>query len=900
MIGKTLGHYRIVEKVGAGGMGEVYRATDSHLGRDVAIKLLPESFARDAERLARFEREAHVLASLNHPNIAAIYGLEEADGVRFLVLELVPGATLAEKLLSGPLSAEEALGLARQVAEALEAAHERGIIHRDLKPANIKITPEGKVKMLDFGLAKVFEPDSAAADLSKSPTATYRTAGEGFILGTAAYMSPEQARGRPVDKRTDIWSFGCLLYEALTGQQAFSGETVSDTIAKILERDPDWRALPASTPANIQVLLRRCLQKDLNRRFRDISYARMEIDEAMSAPAVATLPTGTAITRPRLAGWRQAIPWGLAVLLAVGTGLLIWQLLRARRSVPPAVKRFVISLAPSEPLAGEFSPAASPSVALSPDGTRLVYVGRRGTTPLLYLRALDKLEPTPLPGTEGVEGPHGPFFSPDGQWVGFAADLKLKKVPLAGGPPVVLCYSGLHYGATWSTDDTIFFAPQAYSGLWRVSASGGTPQMVTSPDSKRGERSHRLPETLPGGKAILFTVHTGGTFDEARIAVLTLKTGQWKPLIEGGSNPRYVPTGHIVYARSGALLAVPFDLDRLEVSGPPVPVLEGVITSATGGHAQFSISAEGSLVYIPGSPALTERTLVWVDRKGAERRLTETRRPYEDLSLSPDGTRLALTIEGPAWNVWVYDITRGTLTRLTFEENNRDPIWTPDGKRVTFGSFRGGQHGVFWKPADGSAPEEQLMSYGRDESIWATSWSPDSKALAFCQRDPSTGRDLWLFPLEGDRKSQPFLRAPLDQCVPMFSPDGRWLAYESNETGRSEIYVQPFPGPGGKWQISTEGGVRPVWARNGQELFYRNDDKLMVASITTEPSFSAGKPRLVFEGRYWHAGLDYDIAPDGQHFVMIKESTEQMAPTQINVVLNWFEELKRRVPAGKK
>ncbi len=897
MIGTTLNHYRIEEKIGTGGMGKVYRATDSKLGREVAIKVLPDEFAKDPERLARFDQEARHLALLNHPNIAAIYGLEESDGVRFLVLELVPGDTLAERIATGPLPVDEALTLCRQIAEALEAAHERGIIHRDLKPANVKVTPDGKVKVLDFGLAKAFDPQEvspggAPVDLSQLPTVTSPATQAGIILGTAAYMSPEQARGKPVDKRTDIWSFGCVMYECLTGKRTFRGETASDTIAKILEREPDWSALPAMTPAILHRLLRRCLRKEANDRVRDIGDARIEISEALTEPSKAQRER---IAVPSNASWKRPVTWSvlglLVVLSALASGFAVWSLLRTPLS-PPLLNRMVIPLPSAAPLEGK---TFHPAVALSPDGTALVYVARRGDSTQLYLRPMDQFEATPIPGTKGGSGP---FFSPDGRWVGFFADSMLKKVLLSGGNPLRICEvpSEMVRGASWGNDDTIVFSPSGFMGLLRVSANGGIPKAVT----ETGMDSYLWPEILPGGQDILFTSIARGRFADARIGVLSLETGETKFLDVRGSNAHYALSGHVVFARAGALLAVPFDLERRESIGEPLIVVEDVMDNPSTGAGHFSISGAGDLAYVGGGVDAVESTLVWVDRRGKEKPLPLAQGVYDDPRLSPDGKRLAVTVNGN--DVWVYDVNRGTPIRLTFDEAmDHEPVWTPDGKRITFSSNRNGTPNLFWRLADGSGEAEQLTKseYGQ----WSGAWSPDGKVLIYTTASGSMGNmDIWLFHLDdgkGERKTEPFIDTPYAEWAVKFSPNGRWVAYVSNESGQQQVYVRPYPERNPKIPISTGGGSEPVWARDGRELFYRSGDKMMVVSITMEPSFTASKPEILFEGQYKLSAPGYpwyDVSPDGQRFVMIKASGVRSAPTYVNVILNWFEELKRLVP----
>jgi eukaryotic-like serine/threonine-protein kinase len=887
-LGANLGPYEILGPLGAGGMGEVYQAHDTKLGRDVAIKVLPEAFAHDPERLSRFQREAKMLASLNHPNIAAIYGLEDGAGRKYLVMELVPGETLRERVArEGALPVEEALGVARQIAEALEAAHEKSIIHRDLKPANVKVTPEGRVKVLDFGLAKAFAGDPGL-DLSNAPTLTAMGTEEGRILGTPAYMSPEQARGKAVDKRTDIWAFGCLLYELLTARQAFRGETLSDAIAAVLDREPDWRALPPATPAKVRDLLRRCMQKDSQHRLRDMGDARIEIAEALSAPANAAPVAATNSIRAR---WRGALLWGVAfLLLATVTSILIWN----RKSSSPInsvpVSRIAITLPPSQPLAGLEIGSA---LALSPDGTRLVYAARQGGGQQLYLRPLGGLEAQPIPGTEGAAEP---FFSPDGQWLGFFADGKLKKISVTGGEALSLADAVDPRGASWGSQGMIVFVPRRASTLQKMSDAGGPPEPLTR--FVKEEDSHRWPEFLPSGEAVLFAaLYGGGNWNDAQISAQRVGTGERQDLVQGGTHPRYAPSGHLVYAQRGTLMAVPFDARRLAVTGAAVPVQEGVLQSTFTGAAQYSFSGTGSLVYAPGSVQATQRRLVWVNRSGVEQPVAAPARAYRGPRLSPDGREVAVAVEGQETEVWLFNLSRDTLTRLTFQgSTNYNPIWTPDGKRIAFISI--GQ-GLSWQTADGSGGPELLSDAGIPNS-----WSPNGQLLAFDAARSSTGRDIWVLRL-GDRKEGQFLGTPFNEGAAQFSPDGRWLAYVSNESGHYEIYVQPYPGPGGKLQISTEGGTEPVWNPNGRELFYRSGNKMMAVEITTQPSFSAGKPKVLFAGQYQPSpnpvpNANYDVSSDGQRFLMLKPGGQDQAATQINVVLNWFEELKRRAPTGTK
>jgi hypothetical protein len=889
--GTRLGSYEVVAQIGAGGMGEVYRAHDTKLARDVAIKVLPANFVNDPERLSRFQREARMLAALNHPNIATIYGLEQSGELACLVMELVPGETLAERVKSGPLPVEVALKIAIQIAEALEAAHEKQIIHRDLKPANVKVTPEGKVKVLDFGLAKAFDGDSATEDMSNSPTLSRAATMQGVILGTAAYMSPEQAHGKAVDKRTDIWAFGCVLYELLTGKQSFHGESTAEILAAVLKEEPDWQAIPASTPVKIRELLGRCFQKNLRQRLHDAADARIEIEEALAAPA--TAESAPPLKGIRLLGRRELIV-GLGALLIVAAivGLATWNLKPTPPSPPQAVTRTVINLPPGRVLAGFES---GPAVAISPDGTRLVYAATQGGIQRLYLRAMDSLmEAQPIPDTEGASSP---FFSPDSQWLGFLTAGGLKKISAGGGPAATITVAA-NAGATWGSHGVIAFPPGNGLPLQQVPDAGGAPQPLTR--LEKGDGSHRWPELLPGGRAVLFAAATSSAnWTNVQIAVQTVGAGERRILIQGGTQPRYTPSGHLVYAQGGSLMAATFDPERLQITGLSVPVVNGVVQSISSGAAQYSISTTGSLVYVPGGVQGAERKLVWVDRNGAEQPFTAPIRAYESPRFSPDGQRIAVVTDG---QIWLYDLSRETLTRFTFDGNtNSRPVWTPDGKRIAFYSTKDGPLNLYWQLADGSGGLEKLAT--SDFINVPDSFSPDGQLLAFHEANPKSGEDIIVLRLT-DRKVQPFLRTPFNEADPRFSPDGRWIAYMSDESGRSEIYVQPYPGPGGKWQISTDGGTEPVWNRNGRELFYRNGNRMMAVEITTQPNFALGNPRVLFEGPYVLATVpisNYDVSPDGRRFLMVKPTEQaQAAPTQINVVLNWFEELKRRVPAGTK
>jgi Tol biopolymer transport system component len=912
MIGKTLGHYRIVEKLGAGGMGVVYRAEDKTLDRQVAIKVLPDAFTGDPERLARFEREAKLLASLNHPNIAAIYGLEEAEGKRFLVLELVEGQTLAERLHKGPLPLDDTLETCRQIVEGMEAAHEKGVVHRDLKPANIKITPEGKVKILDFGLAKAYQKEGSVPDLSKSPTLTDEITRPGVILGTAAYMSPEQAKGKTVDKRADIWAFGCVLFECLAGEGAFQGETITEIVAAILKSEPDWSQLPKDTPVLVRSLLRRCLQKDPSLRLRDVGDARIEIEESLGQPT--EVVSGS---RRFFLGWLAA---GAAVILLAG--LLID--ITVRKATQPApsfpVVRAVIKLEPGQWLdgmRGRFEHPSRSAVAMSKDGRFIVYSAVKENPgpqdkPHLYLRRTDQWEAKPIAGTEGGMNP---FLSPDDRWVGFwAGELwagKLMKVAIDGGVPVPLCDAQLLFGASWASDNSIIFTHATDSGLFKVSAEGGECESLTTPDKTKDEFSHRLPHCLPDGKGVLFTVMREPFDLQPRIAWLDLKTRKWRVLMGDAADARYVPTGHLVFLRQGTLMVVPFDLARHEVTGQPVPAIANVMQTlnATGAPynsaaGQFSISDSGWLVYTEGGILPDQQnSLVWVDHKGGAEPIASIKAPFFVPRLSPDGQRIAYITIGRESGVWVYDLNRGTASRLTGEGKANFVTWTPDGKRVAFAWCKSGLPNLYWQPADGSSAMERLAT--SDHYQAPGSWSPDGATLAFVEEHPDTFYDTLLLDLRS-RHVTPFLNSRANERWPEFSPDGRWMAYESNESGHGEVYVRPYPGPGGNWLISQDRGIEPLWARDGKQLFYRQWDheQVWVVDVRTDGGFSASKPRLLFKAPGLDSGSPirgWDLSLDGQRFLMVKLEEAKPTPvTEMVLVQNWFEELKRLAPAGKR
>ena len=899
MIGKKISHYSVTAKLGEGGMGEVYRATDAKLGRDVALKLLPEVFASDSERMARFKREAQVLASLNHSNIASIYGLEETDGVHCLVLELVAGPTLADRIAQGAVPLEEVLPIASQIAEALEYAHEHGVIHRDLKPANIKLTPEGEVKILDFGLAKALQGDPAEEDLAKSPTLTAMATQAGIILGTAAYMSPEQAKGKPVDRRADIWAFGCVLYEMLAGQQAFRGETISDSLASVLKDEPAWEALPSNTPSMLRTLLRRCLNKDPRRRLRDIGEARLALEVPLKgtpqAEAEATAAPLAAPMRPSL----RALAWALAGMLLLISFALSWGWWQATRPAPGPVVRFIQPFPPEQMLTSD----EQPPLAISPDGSRIAYVASGTGTPQLYLRSLDRLEPTLVPGTEGALNP---FFSPDGQWIGFFAEGKLKKVQASGGAAFTLAEaSGQPRGASWGPGDNIVFAPTTAEGLKGVSGGGGPVREVSQLDASKQERTHRWPQVLPDGKHALFiagTLDSPEYYDDSDVDVVSLETGERQTVLHGASMARYAPSGHLIYARGGSLWAVPFNLRQLRTTGSPVPVVEGVTTYVSSGGVYFAVAENGTLIYVPGGSSSGQNQLAWADRFGKLQVLPLPAGNFTEPRLSPDGRQVALVVGGgKTTDIWIYDIARNTFGRLSFEGSNRGPAWSPDGKSVTYWSVRGAtEAGLYQKPADGSGEARLLLP--SSNLILANSWSPDGKYLAIDRLTPTTQSDITVVSTGNDPKEIPFVTTRFDEYEAAFSPDGHWIAYISSESGRYEVYVKPFPGPGGKWQVSTDGGTNPLWSQDGREIFYVSGDRMLAVKVESRSGFKAGTPEVLFSGFFNPNVGDqaYGVAPDGQRFLVIQPLRAASANPQINVVLNWFEEVRRHVPSDRK
>jgi eukaryotic-like serine/threonine-protein kinase len=879
--GARLGSYEILGRVGAGGMGDVYRAQDSKLKRVVAVKVLPDALAAEPDRISRFEREAQLLASLNHPNIAVIHDFQHDDGRQLLVMELVEGETLADRLHRGPLAVEETLQVARQIADALEAAHQKGIIHRDLKPANIKVSADGRVKVLDFGLAKIFETTAASVDSTNSPTLMGGTR-HGVILGTAAYMSPEQARGRSVDPRTDIWALGCVIYEMLTGTQAFAGENLSDTVAAVLRSEPDWAKLPATTPWRIRVLLKRCLQKDSRQRLHDVADVRIEIDddEVDASPAAS----------PRQTVNRRVTPIVLALLsgAALASGWW-WGSARLSRITPAPVH---LNLMVNQPESfGHLN--ANRELAISPDGQKIVFIANQNGKRQLFLRRLGSSEGKLIEGTDGATAA---LFSPDSEWIAFDKGSELQKTAITGGSPVTICkLSGTgFFGGDWGSDNTIVFVPDYNGGLWTVSADGGTPRPLLKTDVEKDRVSYSDPDILPAGKGVLFTLASGHavTADDQDVAVLDSGGKDPRILIRGGSHPRYLPTGHVVYVHAGSLLAVPFDLSNLAVTGTPVSVVDD-LGKTWSGDTDYSIANNGTLVYEANVGVKTGGLFVLVDRKGNVQPLWGRRGNYAEFSVSPDGKFLASRVFAVNDDIWTYDIASGAPLRFTFEPLDEIfPRWTADGTRIAFGTRTGR---IFWKSADGSGPREELShgAYPR----YPASFSRDGKRMAFVEIHPSQRRDIWMMSLDGDRRSEPLIATDADERDARFSPDGQWLAYVSDETGRDEVFIRPIGTRGGRKQLSSEGGTGPAWSPNGHELFFAKGDQLVAVTLDAQGN-PVGPNRVLFSApRFEDLQVEpenvlFDVMPDGEHFVFVLEQSS--SSMHYNIVLNWTEELKAK------
>jgi len=878
-------------------MGEVYRARDSKLKREVALKVLPAEVATDRERLARFQREAEVLASLNHPNIAHIHGLEEADGVTALVMELVEGEDLSQRIARGAMPLDEALPIAKQIAEALEAAHEQGIVHRDLKPANVKVRPDGTVKVLDFGLAKAIEPGAGSrepgAELANSPTITTPAMTmRGMILGTAAYMSPEQAKGRAVDRRADIWAFGVVLFEMLAGARAFDGDDLSEVMASVLKLEPNWSRLPADLPDAVRRLMKRCLEKDPRKRLRDIADGWQQLDEwvGTGSPPLTTSGATAAVVVP-VSLWRRAVP--LVISAAVGGAAIgvTWALVGSARSIDESPIRLSVVPVASRPFAPNLFDR---NIAISPDGSRIVYTAGAADEGKLVVRSINRVDGDVL---AGISGARSPFFSPDGQWVGFfQGNSQLKKIAVTGGPAITLCETdGPPRGASWGDDGTIVFATSnETTGLLAVSDRGGDVHAITSADRSKGGGDHLHPEVLPGSRAVLFTIGNEG------LAVLDRSNGAFKVVLPGrGEQAHFISPGILTYAEGARLRAVRFDPRSFRVEGDPVLAVDQIATRSSG-SAEYSASKTGALVYVPGNNSAEEsRLLAWVDRQGHETPIAAPPRAYQEVRLSPDGNRLALGISDQQQDLWVFDLNRGTLTRLTFDASRESqPVWTPDGRRIAFSSDRDGStRNLYWVTADGGGAPERLTTTDHDQA--PNSFTPDGTQLLLKTR--YAGDDIESLTL-GANQIRPVVQGPPPERNAEVSPDGRWLAYESWEVSPSQIYVRPFPAvDGGRWQIGGSGN-KPVWAPDSQSLYFLAGNSIMGVSIQTTPSFRSTNPVKVIDYQqlpFAADGRSYDILRDGTRFVVIKAppptSDQLAAEKNLTVVINWVSELQARL-----
>jgi len=867
---RVIGSYKILSELGAGSMGIVYRAQDMKLGREVAVKVLSDAFCREQARLHRFEREATLLAQLNHPNVATLHGLEAFEEQPFLVMELVEGETLAERIDRGAISSEEAVPLFVQIADALEAAHRKGIAHRDLKPANVMLTLEGRVKVLDFGLATIYEDVGGTSQPDSRPM-TWQGTKPGIVLGTAPYMSPEQARGLSADNQSDIWAFGCCLFETLTGKPAFLGATVADTIAAVLEREPDWSLLPRVSSLRFERLLRRLLTKEKRNRVHHIADARIEIEDAGRRSSGEEARPGA--KRGRRALFVMCVAAAIAVWSYVGRGV-------------PVAKPVTYTMLKIE---GALD-LISPSIALSPDGRRLAYVADGGNGRRLHVRSLDDTSTTTI---ETNERATTPFFSPDGQWVGFKAGGRLLKVAAAGSEPVDLAPSGRGgLGASWSETGEIVFSRNRM-GLWRVS-EGGKPSNLTRPDEERRERTHKLPDALPGARGVLFSLGTAdiSSWSDGTIMVASPEDGAPRAVVEGGSSPRYSPSGHIVYARDGSLFAVPFDLDSIETVGAPVRVLEGVITNPVTGAAAFDIADNGTLVYASGEEWPPEERIVQLTRDGSVTPVELSGR-FRGVLPSPDGSRLLVDVAGATEQLWLYALERKSFTRLTFAWGHLAPAWSHDGGSIAFvGTWP--ELGIYWAPIDSVSDAEPLVI--DDGVVSPTSFSPDGALLAIDLDRPGTEGDIWLVSLEGEPRARPFLETRFDESRAVFSPDGDFLAYVSDETGRREVYLRRVDDPARRWAVSAGGGYSPQWSRDGRELFFVTDRHMMAVAVDVMGKVEVGSARSLFQVPERISAYNYGVSPDGQSFYMVERGATRRSPTELNLVLNWAEELKSLAP----
>jgi serine/threonine-protein kinase len=895
--GTHLGPYEILQVIGSGGMGEVYRARDTRLGRTVAIKVLSTDVAADPEHRRRFEQEARAVSALNHPHICVLHDIGSDSGTDFLVMEYLEGQTLTERLAKGPLPVAQVVEYGIQIADALDKAHRQGIVHRDLKPANVMLTKSG-AKLLDFGIAKQqpAAPATASAATTLGTIAAAGLTGETRLVGSLPYMSPEQLQGRPVDQRTDIFAFGALLYEMVVGRRAFDADSQTGVIAAVLATDPpSARTHRPDIPAGLERLIATCLAKDPAERWQTAH------DIALHLAAFQDSTTTPIDTRQGFRTWIAAA--GFAAGLALGlVSAWMWWRPSTPTAAPAQLARLSIPLSRETPLVPNDSPSAGSSLDVSRDGRRVVYLSQRDGDRRLVLRALDRPEERVLPGTGGALSP---FFSPDGEWVAFFTETGLKKVPLAGGTPVTICATPpVPRGGVWGDDGTIYFSPDFSRGLQRVAAAGGRPEDVTRVDFAAGESNHLLPELLPGGDVLLFTVWKGGSFEAASVWSLSLRTGERKLLLESAAAARYLPPGHLVFARAGSLLAVPFDARRVALLGSAVPVIDNVWSDPSTGTAHYAVARNGTLVYAPGQYTVDRRRLAWVDRQGRAQPLPTEPSFYGNLKLSPDGRRLAVEMLN---DIWVYDLQSGTMSRVTFRGVNEFPVWTPDGRHITFASSQGVAYPkLFWIEPEGGGQAELLSREG--DVQFPGSWTPDGKTLAYAEGGSEGGTpgdseslfDIWLLHQGSPRTREVLIRTPFKEDQPMFSPDGRALAYVSNETGRLQVYIRSFPDAGRRIQVSTDGGTEPVWSRTGRELFFRNGRRYLTVPVTTKGTIEVGRPSLLFEkdfvvGSIMPGNPSFDVAPDGQRFIMVTHTDDMQWPARLDVVLNWVEDLEGRV-----
>jgi eukaryotic-like serine/threonine-protein kinase len=892
--GTKLGPYEIQSALGAGGMGEVYRARDTRLERTVAIKVLPANLSSDLNLRQRLEREAKSISKLSHPHICTLHDIGHQDGLDFLVMEYVEGETLEQRLIRGPLPPEQSVRYAAEIADALARAHKLGVIHRDLKPSNVMLT-KGGAKLMDFGLAKQTGAAPMPADLTEPTMEQAKLTGRGTIVGTFQYMAPEQLEGKEADARTDIFALGEVIYEMATGKPAFAGGSRASLIAAILTKDPPpITQLQPMTPPTLDRVVEKCLAKDPDERWQSASDLASEFQwmaEGQSQANDAVLATQRLwFTSSR---WRQLVPWGLVLVLIISLVFLAWrQFLTANSNSRP-----VAHLSTGLPPKVSFGALNWPVFALSRDGTQFVLVGAESGVTQLYVRRMDQWDAVPIRGTEGGSRP---FLSPDGQWVAFSAGRALKKVAIGGGPTIDLAEADWG-GGSWGADDQIVYTRTYNGGLWKTSAAGGSPQMLTSPDRSKGELGHWWPQILPDGDTVLFTAFST-PIERSSIIARSLKTGKQKTLIEGATFGRYLPSGHLIFSRGETVIAVPFDLRKLELAGAPVPVLEGVASIPQNGFSQFAVSDNGVLAFLPSSVIATQEKLVSIDRGGKIQTIRENIHLHGGLRLSPDGLRIALGLRegGHPPDIWVQDLARGSLSRLSHgPASNFDPIWMSDGKQLLYTSERP-VFEIYRKSADGSGNEEALLTSPNDK--YPLSISPDGKTLLFSTSDPSSRTDLWITSLGEPKQTKPFLATPFDEEHGTFSPDGRSVAYQSDESGKSEIYVTDFPAGGNRVQVSTDGGSEPVWARNGKALFYRSGKKLFAVPVTLGLHFVAGPPKVLLENDFEFStqGINaYDVSPDGQRFYFVQEDDKTKHEAKLDVVLNWSEELKRLAPAGR-